>query len=113
MTTFLFYLLLHRLEHRLPTAVQLDQYNYYIFDGDGATIHKHSENMNARLKQCWALTDSNEDVKQPCRAFRKWAKCAIQMTSPEPSRWKNWRIQNDADLLISELPLDEEIVAIA
>ena len=38
-TTFLFYLLLRRLEHQLPTAIQLTAEDYIIFDKQGATVH--------------------------------------------------------------------------
>jgi len=31
--------LLHRLERKFPTAVQLDKYSYYSFDEQGATFH--------------------------------------------------------------------------
>ena len=44
---------LHRLERKLPTAVQLDKYSYYIFDEQGATFHASSD-LDNRLKQCCA-----------------------------------------------------------
>jgi len=38
-STFLLYLLLHRLENRLPTAVQFGAEYYFIFDKQGAIVH--------------------------------------------------------------------------
>ena len=39
MTAFPFYLLLHRLERQLPTAIQLGLIGYYIFNQDGPAFH--------------------------------------------------------------------------
>ena len=39
MTAFLFYLLLHRLERQLPTAIQLGLIGYYIFNQGGSVFH--------------------------------------------------------------------------
>ena len=88
-SAFLFYLLLHRLERCLPTAVQLDSKGYFIFDEQGASFHPLTT-YDAGLKACWALADSNAYVQQPREPFTSLAKCTIQMSSPKPERWKAW-----------------------
>jgi len=64
-TTFLLYLLLRLLEEEQPTAVQLGNSCYFIFDEQGATVHSLNDG-NERLKKCWALADSNVYVIYPC-----------------------------------------------
>ncbi|KAH9930687.1 uncharacterized protein B0H18DRAFT_1093567 [Fomitopsis serialis] len=103
-TTFLLYLLLHRLERRLPTAVQLSPHFYNIFDEEGATARA--------INKCWALSDSNTDIVMPCAPFRNRAKFVIQATSPRPERWKEWLKQKMGRLVISALPKVLEIGAI-
>jgi len=111
-TTFLFYLLLYRIERKLPTAVQLGSEYYFIFDEQGATVHSlHHE--DPRLKKCWALADSNNKVLQPCEAFQSLAKLIILASSPKPERWKEWIKQTKGSTIISDLPSVPEIAAIA
>jgi hypothetical protein len=113
-TTFLFYLLLYRLERKLPTAVQLNPDRYFIFDDQGAIVHFFPElDDDPRLESCWALTDSNEQVFQPCSAFRSLAKRVILAASPKPERWKEWIKQAKGFCIISDLPSVPEIAAIA
>jgi hypothetical protein len=111
-STFLFYLLLHRLGNRLPTAVQLNDEHYFIFDEQGATVHSLSH-RDSRLKKCWALTDSNDEVTQPCGAFKSFAERVILASSPKPERWKEWIKQKKGYCIISDLPSVPEIAAIA
>jgi hypothetical protein len=110
-TTFLFYLLLYRLEKKLPTAIQLDYEYYFIFDEQGAAVHPVSE-RDMRLKKCWALTDSNSMVVRPCPAFSSLAKYVILASSPRPQRWKEWIKEDDGSRIISDLPSVAEIAAI-
>ena len=86
-TTFLFYLLLYRLENKLPTAVQLDGTDYIIFDEQGAKVNS-LPHKDPRLQKCWALTDSNANNSQPCEAFQSLAKLVILTSPPEPERWR-------------------------
>ena len=115
-TTFLFYLLLYRLEHELPTAVQLNGEYYFIFDKHGATIHPVKQEAvqqeDERLKECWALADSNAYVIQPCRVFSTKAGRIIQTTSPKLERWKEWKKQVRGTLVVADLPSVPEIAAI-
>jgi hypothetical protein len=111
-TTFLFYLLLYRLERKLPTAIQLGALHYFIFDEQGAKVHSLSES-DPRLEKCWALTDSNDVVSQPCEVFKARAERAILTSSPKPERWKEWIKQKNGYCIISDLPSVPEIAAIA
>jgi hypothetical protein len=112
-TTFLFYLLLHRLEKKLPTAIQLDAECYYIFDEQGAIVHPlPGHDREPRLEKCWALTDSNNNIEQPCVAFQSQAKLVILASSPKLDRWKEWLKQANGSYIISDLPSVPEIAAI-
>jgi hypothetical protein len=111
-STFLLYLILHRLENRLPTAVQFDAEYYFIFDKQGAIVHSLPD-RDPRLEECWALTDSNDQVLQPCPAFKSLAKLVVLASSPKPDRWKQWITQKNGSCIISDLPSVPEIAAIA
>jgi hypothetical protein len=111
-STFLFYLLLYRLERNLPTAVQLNADYYFIFDEQGAAVFPLSF-PDPRLRECWALTDSDEFVTQPCVAFTRFAKRVILTSLPKPDRWKEWIKQTEGSCIISDLPSVPEIAAIA
>jgi len=110
-STFLYYVLLRRLEDKLPTAVQLTQRHYYIFDGSGAVV-RPSSFFDSRLSECWALTDSNANVTQPCEAFQSKALRIIQATSPKPARWNEWYKQRSGMWVIVDPPSVPEIAAI-
>jgi len=110
-STFLIYLLLYRLEQKLPTAVQLNNIYYAIFDEQGATF-RSTKADDSRLGECWALTDSNEFVTQPCIAFMRNAPFIVQTTSPRPERWTKWVKQHDATWIIMDLPSVPEMAAV-
>jgi hypothetical protein len=111
-TTFLFYLLLDRLQRKLPTAVQLGPNYYSIFDEKGAIVNSLSYD-DPRLRECWALTDSNDMVTQPCVPFKILAKRVILASSPKPERWRRWIKETMGYCIISDLPSVPEIAAIA
>ncbi|KZV62087.1 hypothetical protein PENSPDRAFT_692830 [Peniophora sp. CONT] len=110
-TTFLLFLLLHRLQERKPTALQLNADYYFIFDADGVDVIP-VKFRRERLTECWALVDSNEKVVSPCGALLDMALRVIQTTSPKVERWKEWRKQARAELYIMDLPNVMEIAAI-
>ncbi|KZV66105.1 hypothetical protein PENSPDRAFT_689291 [Peniophora sp. CONT] len=110
-TTFLLFLLIDRLQQREPTALQLHSRYYLIFDEQGVTANKLDDADN-RLKQCWALVDSNSQVVSPCGSFLDKALRVIQTTSPKVERWKEWRKQARAELYVMDLPNVMEIAAI-
>lgn len=109
---FLIYLLLYRLEHKLPTAVQFGGERYFVFDGEGASRHTLGGPVDPRLSSCWALADSNSYAVQPCEDFVSSAKIVIQASSPKPERWKGWLKQKRGERIYAELPTVLEIAAI-
>ena len=110
---FLIYLLLYRLEHRLPTAVQFQTQSYLLFDEQGVLSLSVDDIFEPRLCQCWALADSNSRVSQPCAGFEtKAGKLVIQASLPNPSRWKEWLKQARGWQLWAELPTMLEIAAV-
>jgi len=108
---FLIYLLLHRLEHQLPTAIQVDPGRYFVFNQDGPAEYFTTE-IAPGLKECWALVDSNEHVLQPCPAFTIRAGRVIQTSSPLPDRWKSWIKHASGGIIIADLPTVPEIAAV-
>ncbi|THH23268.1 hypothetical protein EUX98_g7906 [Antrodiella citrinella] len=77
-TLSLIYLLLHRLEHRLPTAIQLGKV-VVCFDDKGATTH--DPNAERDLTGYWALTDSNHLITTPSSILMK-SDLIVQTSSP-------------------------------
>lgn len=110
-SAFLFYLLLHRLERQLPTAIQLGLNGYFIFNEDGPAFHP-LDVEDSKLEECWALVDSNEHVFHPCEVLGNRALRVIQASSPRPERWKEWIKQKEGLYIISDLPTVPEIAAI-
>jgi hypothetical protein len=111
-STFLLYLLLHRLENRLPTAIQFGTRYYFIFDEKGAKVNSFLYD-DPRLEECWALTDGNNNVLDPCEAFKHLAKRVILASPPEPERWRSWIKRAGGYCIVSDLPSVPEIAAIA
>ncbi|KZV60804.1 hypothetical protein PENSPDRAFT_593654 [Peniophora sp. CONT] len=113
-TMFLLYLLLYRLERREPTALELNSNFYYIFDEEGVTtIRDIFEGQTERLEHCWALSDSNACVVQPCWDFLSTAQCVVQSTAPASARWRRWtKHKGDCPVLITDLPNEYELTAV-
>ena len=110
-TTFLYYVLLHRLELKLPTAIQLSKHKYFIFDEHGAVVRPiNTEDL--RLKTCWALADSNILVTHPCGDFLSMAPFIVQTTSLKEERWKEWVKQKYGRWIVMDPPSVSEIAAI-
>ncbi|KAF6748261.1 hypothetical protein DFP72DRAFT_579937 [Ephemerocybe angulata] len=111
-TAFLLYLLLHRLECKLPTAIQSSSMCYIIFDEEGATRVAPADD-DRRLAKCWALTDSNAYTTIPCAPFLlpRGPPMLIQAALPKPSLWKQWVQQSEACVIVSDLPTTMEIAA--
>ena len=111
-TVFLIYLLLYRLQRMLPTAIQLSNDNYVLFDADGATIYDPRAWWYPD-QQYWALADSNEELIIPCVAIQNSGARVIQACPPKPQTWKEWIKQNLGDVVVSDLPTPLEIGAIS
>ena len=90
MTVFLLYLLLHRLQQRLPTAIHLWGNYLVVFNDEGATIGSVNDIFPMMTSDYWALSDFNDIVKEPCPAFRSSTARIIQASSSRPDRWKDW-----------------------
>ncbi|KAJ7743168.1 hypothetical protein B0H16DRAFT_1423152 [Mycena metata] len=111
-TTFLIYLLLYRLERKLPTAIQLDTDQFFIFDDRGAVRYDATAYPDERLQKCWALCDSNDNMLQMSPRIRSSALRILLTTSPKPDRWKEMGKQLGGKVHIIKLPSVMEIAAI-
>lgn len=109
---FLIYLLLYRLEHKLPTAIQVGHDRYFVFDDKCASSHRTADKAEPRLRSCWALTDSNVHAVLPCEHFLSQPKVLIQSSSTKPERWSGWLRQKMGSRIYAELPTVLEIAAI-
>lgn len=110
--TFLLCLLLHRLERRLPTALQLHNLFYVIFDENGSALCPVGL-QEERLRACWALSAGNSYVDMPCEIFRLNAPCVVHVASPFGSGWKPWLEQKEGLILVMDLPEEKDVMAIA
>ena len=110
-TTFLYYVLLLRLELKLPMAIQLGTQEYFIFDESGTVVCLINV-CDPQLKKCWALTNSNAHVTQPCEIFMSTASLVVQTTSLKLERWKEWTKQMYGLWIVVDLPLVSEIATI-
>ena len=107
-TTFIFDVLLDRLERRLPTAIQVTKHRFVFFDEDGPRLYDGTQEAPRLSEDCWALID---DVESPCTAIlisRAHIVCALP-----PNRWPGWAKQKAALTVFTELPRLVEIAAIA
>lgn len=109
---FLVYLLLYRLEHKLPTAIQVGNDRYFVFDDECVLSHRTVDEAEPRLSSCWALTDSNLHAVHPCEHFPSLPEVLIQSSSPKPEKWKEWLKQKMGSRIYAELPTVLEIAAI-
>jgi hypothetical protein len=64
----------------------------------------------------WALTDSNDRIKQPCNTFLDAAERKIawivQTTSPLEQRYKDWKKYNWADTFVMDCFSFDEMTAL-
>ncbi|KXS13829.1 hypothetical protein M427DRAFT_58081 [Gonapodya prolifera JEL478] len=92
---FLYYVLAIRLSQRKPTAFQETKNNFVYFQSTGVTLHGAWDEFTP-ADGTWALSDSQEDVEPPCRAFvREPRLIIVQATSPKEDRYKEWIKQTD------------------
>ncbi|KAJ7201071.1 hypothetical protein GGX14DRAFT_699525 [Mycena pura] len=109
-TTFLLYLLLCRLQQKSPTAIQINDDYFCLFDEEGVAVFEVKQRDCERLRACWALVDRNSSVEIPCNLFISHAMFIIQASSPKPTGWLK---QLGGYLIVSELPTTLEIAVIA
>ncbi|KAF9526031.1 hypothetical protein CPB83DRAFT_858544 [Crepidotus variabilis] len=79
--TLLVYLLLHRLERRLPTAVQTCSGEYMIFDTHGGVNVVDDMDWDRLTDDCWALCDTNANLFKPCAVLRGSVVVLVQFMS--------------------------------
>ncbi|KAK7058389.1 hypothetical protein VNI00_002023 [Paramarasmius palmivorus] len=115
-TAFLLYLLIHRLERKLPTAVQCNNDAIIVFNETGFHTHSTDDILDLRntgvhkvLKECWAFA---ANVTQPFLLFQVYAQCLIQAAPPNTYRWRGWLKQFEGSHFVMDLPQVMEITAI-
>lgn len=97
------YLLIQRLQKKLPTAVQYLPTSFLLFDKRGVRTFPGDRQNSVLLHDTWALSDSNASISSPCPAFLVSGAVVIQATSPHQSRWKTWRKDYKARLFVMDL----------
>ncbi|KAK7019864.1 hypothetical protein R3P38DRAFT_2970598 [Favolaschia claudopus] len=117
-TTFLLFILLHRLQRRLPTAVQVNAEQLIIFDECGVSVYDtklkmHQDNtLRRRLSRCWALCDSNQNLASPCLTIRLEASFVVITSAPQPHRWQGLLKQMGGAVSFLRLPSVMEVGAV-
>ncbi|KAH9160707.1 hypothetical protein EDB89DRAFT_2235568 [Lactarius sanguifluus] len=107
-TSFLYYVLLHRLSSKSPTAFQLLG-GSILFDAGGP------RGFSGTIpEQTLALADSSTtDNMEPCNAFQTAAKAQavriVQTTSPAQNNWKRWHKNLKATRYVMDYFSSEEI----
>lgn len=110
-TSFLLYVLLHRLAHKLPTAVHDGGGNFVLFSSSGAATYSVNDRQVAFPEQCWALSDGNDLNPSPCAAFRNSRVFVVYATSPRDSSMSFVDRMNMLPLVLP-LPKVSEIAAV-
>jgi hypothetical protein len=87
------FVLLSRLSHGLPTAIQFNK-EFVLFTDQGPTEHP-GDRPFVFPDHTWALADSNAGTVIPCFAFCNSPPriFVLQTTSPLVSRYKEWQKQ--------------------
>ncbi|KAI0696938.1 hypothetical protein BC835DRAFT_1413996 [Cytidiella melzeri] len=108
-STFLAYVLIKRLQRKLPTAVEIAGSGYVLFGEPGVVLYLGREKpCNGRYKNLsdvWALSDSSPDNHIPCIAFRNSHSVLIQATCPEQHRWHEWAKTPRVSVFIGRMDL--------
>ncbi|KAI9458944.1 hypothetical protein BJY52DRAFT_407936 [Lactarius psammicola] len=113
---FCYYLVLRLLSQKLPVALQLPRH-FLVFHDNGVDIHPlDMANPDNFPRGTWALSDSNEEVRQPCSTFlgadKQEMAWIVQTTCPFEERWKEWKEQCSADVFAMDHPSINEITAL-
>ncbi|KAI0245655.1 hypothetical protein BJV78DRAFT_1287361 [Lactifluus subvellereus] len=115
-STFLFYALFRRLCAKKPTALQMSTC-FVVFKDTGVKVHDPAILVDDALPTgTWALTDSNEHTREPCRAFlgasRQHQAWIVQATPPATDRWYQWFKELQAQYFVMERFSYEELIAL-
>jgi hypothetical protein len=106
----LLYVLARRLQERQPVAFQIDPFTFYLFSENGVSRHSTNGEFNTFIPiGAWALSDSFEDFRGPCHAFRYRQAHVIYTSSPVSRRWKEWAKQFGAIQYIMDVWEEEEL----
>ncbi|KIL58555.1 hypothetical protein M378DRAFT_15463 [Amanita muscaria Koide BX008] len=116
MTVFLLYLLIYRLQHELPTAVEFSPNVYIVFKANGVlmcpTNDVNIDHWRILPPGCWCLSDGNANVKHPCIPIQRDDLRTFLITSSRPNEYKDWWTQAVAKTVITALPQVVEVAAI-
>lgn len=112
---FLLYVLLTRMQEKLPVALHTSPYGYYLVNDEGVSFHENSQleplNQHERI---WCLSDSRETTKVPTDDFILAAQAQIiQAASPHKDRWHAWKKETRAKLYVMDIWDDGELALLA
>jgi hypothetical protein len=103
-TVFLQYLLVERILDGLPTAYQMDSQKLFLFLGaQDVQIFTERDMLDPEIyENAWALVDSNGGLEAPRYDLVKPNSkfFVVQATSPQPRRWKSWKKERSASMVI-------------
>jgi len=100
-----------------PVALQRDEY-FFLFSKNG--VEKYDGNSMGWIFQfeekLWALSDSNEGSKHPCKSFQWFSQqnqaYIVQATSPARDRWHRWSTECSARSVIMKCFTEKEAKAL-
>ena len=107
------------------TVVQLTRPEAYVlfcedgtivFNGSRAESRSHGQSgPDAKLLtgvDLWTLSDSSNDIQEPCPGILKTSALVIHVTSPASNSWTRWKREQRAKLYVMDLWGDEELGAL-
>ena len=110
---FIFYALLYLLSKGQPVALQREAV-FFIFRQDGVEMHRiNSLGLFFRSdERPWALSDSTETSKYPCRSFQLASRMGyawiVQATSPATIRYDRLRKECNAAVFVMKYVTRDE-----
>lgn len=110
--TFLIWLLLHRLQQKLPTAIQFQLGTFLYFDENGPRELSADSSCRSLLRNCWALSAESEDIARPCFAFSLSEAVNIHVAPAWSDRWRSWKKHHYADIIFMDIPRTREVAAL-
>jgi hypothetical protein len=112
-TLFLSYLLIEGILDGHPTAYQWEQSRLFLFLGPtDVQVIRHDQRLDTQAyTRAMALVDSNSSLVQPRPDFTSPFSrfYLVQTTSPQPRRWKEWKKDLSASMVVMKPWSLEEI----
>ena len=102
---FLYFTLVYRVLHGLPTAFEFKVGKIYYF-GEKLKLYDTYDMIDPEgYPGAWALSDSNQVLHQPSGEFTTPLSrfFTLQATSPQPIRWKTWSKYRGAEIYAMKL----------